>query len=99
MGLCKYFEDNYEMFLERIEDRNNENNIYMEAKLSLNITPVIRTVEPKSQLVRINQKIKCKECGEFFELTYGEQKFYKKHNLCNPKRCKSCRDLRKAKAS
>lgn len=99
MGLSKYFEDNYEMFLERIEDRNNENHIYMEAKLSLNITPVIRTVEPKSQLVRINQKIKCKECGEFFELTYGEQKFYKKHNLCNPKRCKSCRDLRKAKAS
>ena len=38
----------------------------------------------------------CKECGKEFELAPGEIKFYKSKNLALPKRCKDCRDKKKA---
>ncbi len=99
MGLCKYFEDNYEMYLDRMEELNYKNDIQISTAVTFNIAPAVRTVNPKSQLLHINQKIKCKECGEFFEFSFGEQKFYTKHNLHNPKRCKKCREFRKTQAS
>ena len=41
--------------------------------------------------------IVCKDCGQEFFFTVGEQKFYKNNNFIEPKRCKSCRDARKQK--
>ena len=39
----------------------------------------------------------CKDCGKEFVFTAGEQAFYKEKGLDNePKRCKECRDKRKA---
>ena len=39
----------------------------------------------------------CKECGEDFVFTAGEQDFYEEKGFQNePARCKSCRDSRKA---
>lgn len=39
----------------------------------------------------------CKDCGNEFVFTAGEQAFYKEKGLDNePKRCKECRDKRKA---
>ena len=39
----------------------------------------------------------CKDCGKEFVFTAGEQAFYKEKGLTNePKRCKECRDKRKA---
>ncbi len=39
----------------------------------------------------------CQDCGNEFTFTAGEQAFYKEKGLENePKRCKSCRDKRKA---
>lgn len=39
----------------------------------------------------------CKDCGNEFIFTAGEQNFYKEKGLDNePKRCKSCRDKRKS---
>lgn len=39
----------------------------------------------------------CKDCGQEFVFTVGEQAFYKEKGLDNePKRCKECRDKRKA---
>ena len=38
--------------------------------------------------------LKCKDCGEEFVITEGEQKFYKERNLNLPKRCKNCRQKR-----
>lgn len=35
--------------------------------------------------------IKCKECGEDFVLTKGEQEFYKEKEFEYPKRCWNCR--------
>jgi len=41
--------------------------------------------------------LKCKECGEEFVFTAGEQEFYAEKGFQNqPQRCKNCRDARKA---
>ena len=38
----------------------------------------------------------CKECGNEFTFTQGEQEFYAEKGFTNePQRCKSCRDARK----
>lgn len=38
----------------------------------------------------------CKECGQEFVFTAGEQEYYAEKGLTNePKRCKDCRDKRK----
>lgn len=39
----------------------------------------------------------CKECGQEFIFTAGEQEFYEAKGFVNePQRCKTCRDARKA---
>ena len=41
----------------------------------------------------------CKECGNEFTFTAGEQEFYAERGFQNePQRCKSCRDARKNNA-
>lgn len=41
----------------------------------------------------------CKECGEEFVFTAGEQEFYDAKGFVNePQRCKNCRDNRKQAA-
>ena len=43
-----------------------------------------------------DKTLKCKECGEEFVFTAGEQEFYQEKGLTNePQRCKKCRDARK----
>ena len=38
----------------------------------------------------------CKECGQEFVFTAGEQEFYAERGFMNePQRCKACRDARK----
>ena len=44
-----------------------------------------------------DKKIICKDCGEEFTFTVGEQEFYAEKGFTNePVRCKACRDKRKA---
>ena len=44
-----------------------------------------------------DKTIVCRECSKEFLFTEGEQAFYKEKGLDNePKRCKECRDKRKA---
>lgn len=43
-----------------------------------------------------DKKIICKDCGEEFVFTVGEQEFYRDKGLDNePKRCLSCRRKRR----
>ncbi len=42
-----------------------------------------------------DQQIQCKECGQAFVFTDGEQAFYAERELDAPQRCKDCRDKRK----
>ncbi|HYE73296.1 MAG TPA: zinc-ribbon domain-containing protein [Blastocatellia bacterium] len=43
-----------------------------------------------------DKEIQCADCGQTFTFTAGEQEFYAGRNMTPPKRCKSCRDARKA---
>lgn len=44
-----------------------------------------------------DKTLNCKECGEEFVFTAGEQEFYSEKGFENePQRCKTCRDARKA---
>lgn len=40
-------------------------------------------------------KIKCQDCGEEFNFTEKDQTFYQEKGFKPPKRCKSCRNIRK----
>ena len=43
-----------------------------------------------------DKKLICKECGQEFIFTAGEQEFYAERGFANePQRCKPCRDSRK----
>ena len=50
--------------------------------------------KPKNLLE--DEIITCCDCGEFFLWTVGEQAYYKSKKLSPPRRCKSCRDKRRA---
>ena len=41
-------------------------------------------------------EITCAECGTAFPFTEREQEYYAERNLSQPKRCKACRDARRA---
>jgi CxxC-x17-CxxC domain-containing protein len=41
-------------------------------------------------------EITCAECGTSFPFTEREQDYYTERNLSQPKRCKQCRDARRA---
>ena len=43
-----------------------------------------------------DKTLKCKDCGNDFVFTAGEQEFYAEKGFVNePQRCKECRDARK----
>ncbi len=44
----------------------------------------------------MNEKANCKNCNNPFEIADGEKEFYKEKGLELPKRCKECRDKRRA---
>lgn len=46
-----------------------------------------------------DKKIICKDCGQEFTFTAGEQEFYKEKGFYEPVRCKSCRKARKLEGS
>ena len=39
----------------------------------------------------------CKDCGKVFIITLGEEDFYLKNGLQQPKRCERCRELNREK--
>ena len=41
-------------------------------------------------------EITCTECGTTFPFTEREQEYYRERGLSHPKRCKPCRDARRA---
>jgi CxxC-x17-CxxC domain-containing protein len=41
-------------------------------------------------------EITCSECSTPFVFTEREQEYYRERNLTHPKRCKPCRDARRA---
>ena len=45
----------------------------------------------------MDKKIKCQDCGEEFNFSERDQKFYQEKDFNPPKRCKNCRNIRKNK--
>lgn len=50
--------------------------------------------EPDRKLY-VERTIKCRDCGEEFVWTVGEQEFYAQKEFVPPVRCKKCRQLKK----
>ncbi|MPZ14791.1 MAG: zinc-binding protein [Chloroflexi bacterium] len=47
-----------------------------------------------------DKTLTCRDCGQTFSFTTGEQEFYATHGLMNePSRCPSCRSARRAAQS
>lgn len=46
-----------------------------------------------------DNNLMCRDCNTSFIFTDGEQKFYAEKGLAPPKRCKGCRQVRKAQAA
>ena len=43
-----------------------------------------------------DKTLTCKDCGQDFEFTSGEQEFYTERGFSEPTRCRACRQARKA---
>ena len=46
-----------------------------------------------------DKEVTCKDCGQSFTFTAGEQEFFQTRGFSEPIRCKSCRDIRKSQKS
>ncbi len=44
----------------------------------------------------MDRTIQCRDCGQDFTFTAGEQAFYQERGFSEPQRCQSCRAARKA---
>ena len=100
--MAKYHEDNIEIMEERIcMWRYAERPNYRQTELHESNTIRVITI-PKPEIQKEQKKakkktkvIECCECGRGFQFTGGEQHFYEKHDLSQPKRCPECRKRRK----
>ncbi len=45
----------------------------------------------------MDKTIKCQDCGEEFNFSEKEQKFYEEKGFLEPKRCRFCRQAKKDK--
>jgi len=53
-------------------------------------------VGAEAEVEFVDETLVCKECGNEFVFTAGEQQFYKEKGFLNkPKSCKACRDAKK----
>lgn len=43
----------------------------------------------------MDKKIKCQDCGEEFNFSEKDQRFYEEKGFKSPKRCKTCRNIKK----
>jgi CxxC-x17-CxxC domain-containing protein len=46
-----------------------------------------------------DRTLTCRDCGQAFTFTAGEQAFYQERGFSEPQRCPSCRQARKAQRS
>ena len=103
MGWAKYMEDNNEMIFERLERMNDRRAVIeVTAVIHLPAYPVypsrnITEGQPQTELKPKSEDkiLHCKDCGDSFLFSVGEQNFYRRKDLSQPKRCKCCRAIEK----
>ena len=105
MGWAKYVEDNMEMRTERLYRPLNENRFrvdaYIEVRTVLPVTifPIevsIAVTAPKVSC-KLDHTLLCRDCGKQFVFSGKEQSFFEMKGFKEPKRCRKCRKLNKAK--
>lgn len=90
MGIVKWTEEIREDYFNRMEERRAAG---LPAAVTL---PKSRnTVQVKKDPYFPTDLLKCRDCGNLFVLTTGEQQFFRRKGLTMPKRCKACRAVRR----
>lgn len=87
MGIAKWTEEIREDYFSRMEERRAAG---LPAATTL---PVNKSIEKEPCF--LVDLLKCKDCGELFAMTTGEQQFFRRKGLTMPKRCKACRAVRR----
>ena len=65
-------------------------------KVTVQFRPRAKKFSSEVKIMYEDKTLICKECGEEFIFTAGEQEFYAEKGFENePQRCKACRDARK----
>jgi DNA replicative helicase MCM subunit Mcm2 (Cdc46/Mcm family) len=62
----------------------------------MNTTDVKILIKNKKELNMEDKTLTCQDCGEEFIFTAGEQEFFEEKGFDEPRRCKECRDKKKA---
>ena len=105
MGWAKYAEDNNEIILERqreVEEKQFEGRSSFHNASTIfqtQIVPNIKTREKNTAYLfqkKIDIYLCCKECGRMFTFTVSSQHFCELKGWSAPKRCKACREHKKA---
>jgi len=59
---------------------------------------MVKEADDSNQDIIVEKTLKCKDCGEEFVWTVGEQKFFREKGFKNkPSRCKNCRQINRQK--
>ena len=101
MGWSKYAEDNNEIFLERMRDRETEySDIKVECYSSvpakvISVDLMVHVEAIERNVMLTDKNIRCRDCGKQFVFSVGEQEHFRKHNYCAPKRCSFCRTIKR----
>ncbi len=92
MGWAKYTEDNFEIMQER-------QNLMKEQRPIIKVYPSV--IKPAAEPVRKqsveyeNRYLTCVGCGKIILFSPRDQIFFAEKGWNKPKRCKSCRELRR----
>ncbi len=57
---------------------------------------IVEAVQKRKKPLHTLKLISCKDCGLTFAFNGGEQNYYERRRLKDPKRCPACRKARKA---
>lgn len=106
MGWAKYAEDNNEIFCERMDQIVSNKSPHIKVmttiplmacpvEISIKVSPDKKQAEPKVK--HEDKNLYCQDCEKAFVFSAGEQRFYKKKGLNQPKRCKACRETNEIK--
>ena len=95
MGWAKYAEDNLELMLDRQYMREEK-----PSKPTITVLPATQwkptVIKAEKEEVFEDKLIYCRACGNSFLFTASAQKVYKEKGWVPPKKCKCCREKRKA---
>lgn len=101
MGLAKYYEDNYNLWSNRLfpmSKRKCESEVIFPRSTQYIPSWLITSIEQEELEMPIryeDRHIMCRTCGKKFLFSARSQKFFDSKGWEDPRRCKHCREARK----